>query len=61
MNPDAQVRLECLRMATEIVNQSPRPDEPRVGASRVLEIAQRLEQFVRTGKAPVELAPVLAA
>ena len=42
-------RLEYLRLAVQIVSQATRADTARETAALVLEIAQRLASFGRTG------------
>lgn len=50
MNPEQQVRLQCLMAAVEIVKQTPREDAATSVALSVLEIAAKLQAFVIKGK-----------
>lgn len=56
MNPEQQVRLQCLMAAVEIVKQTPREDAADITATSVLQIALRLQSFVIKGKVE-EVAP----
>jgi hypothetical protein len=56
MNPEER-RLECLRMAVEIIKTGTREDDVRMASRAALAIAQQLEQYVVKGVLPKEEAP----